>query len=194
MRQLANNLNHSEDWFAGFFVLTAHSSWLAAVNLSMSAQVSETYVMLRASLESGLYGLHIAKNPNLHETWLRRSDSPTHKSQMLEEFKFRNLINTLSKEDVNEGRAAETLYNQCIDQGAHPNEQGLMQNLAMQEGAENINFQFKYMNPDPLALGLALKSTARVGVCVLGIFSHVYKTRYDLLGLSELLPSLRQGL
>ena len=113
---------------------------------------------------------------------------------MLEEFKFRNLINTLSKEDASEAHAAETLYDQCIDQGAHPNDQALMQNLTMQEGEQSINFQFKYMNPDPLALGLAMKSTARVGVCVLGIFSHVYKTRFDLLGLSELLPSLRQGL
>jgi hypothetical protein len=194
LRKLGGNLNHSEDWFAGFFVLTAHSSWLAAVNLSMSAQVTETYVMLRASLENGLYGFRIAKNPNLRETWLRRNDSPKHKSQMLEEFKFRNLIDTLSREDANEARAAETLYDQCIDQGAHPNELALMQNLTMQEGAQSINFEFKYMNPDPLVLGLALKSTARVGMCVLGIFSRVYKTRFDLLGLSVLLPRLRQGL
>ena len=194
LRKLGGNLNQSEDWFAVFFVLSAHSSWLAAVNLSMSAQVSETYVMLRASLENGLYGLRIAKNPNLRETWLRRNDSAKHKGLMLEEFKFSNLIDTLSQEDANEARVAETLYDQCIEQGAHPNELSLMQNLTMQEGAQCINFELKYMNPNSLAHSLALKSTARVGVCVLGIFSRVYKTRFDLLGLSVLLPRLRQGL
>jgi hypothetical protein len=39
-----------------------------------------------------------------------------------------------------------------------------------------------------------MKSTAIAGVTALGIFRHVFKERYDLLGLTEKLPSLRQGL
>jgi len=194
LRKLGENLNHTKEWFAAFFVLRAHSSWLAAVNVALSAQIPETYVILRSSLETALYGLRIAKNPSLRETWLRRHDSPKHKAQVLEEFKFRNLIDTLAVENIKEAQVAETLYNQCIDSGAHPNERALMGNLRMDKTTEEIKLKVMYLNPDPLALRLAMKSTARVGVCILGIFYQLYKERFDLLGLTAQLPTLRRGL
>ena len=194
LRILCTNLDRSENWFAGFFALRAHSSWLAAVSLAMSAQVLETFVVLRTCLESALYGLHIARNPSLREVWLRRSDSSQHKAQVLKEFQIRVLIDTLSKEDAHEAQVAKTLYDQCIDDGAHPNERGFMGNLKMEKGSDQIRFKVKYMNPEPLALALALKTTARVGVCALGIFRCVYKERFDILGISVQLPTLRQGL
>ena len=194
LRKLCENLSHMDEWFAAFFVLRSHSTWLAAATLAMSARVAETYIMLRATIENGLYGLHIAKHPDLQVVWLRRHASPNHKSRIRKEFKFGNLVETLSREDANEARVAQTLYDQCIDQGAHPNERALMQNLKIEVGAQVTTFEVKYMNADPIMLGLALMSTARVGVCVLGIFSHVYKTQFDLLGLSAQLPLLRDGL
>ena len=42
-RKLVDNLNHSKDWFAAFFVLRAHSNFLAGARLATSGQLSEAY-------------------------------------------------------------------------------------------------------------------------------------------------------
>jgi hypothetical protein len=194
IRKLALNLDHSKDWFAALFVLRAHSAWLAAAQLALSAQTFETAVMLRASLESALYGFRIARNPHLREIWLRRGEGRNERSQVKKEFSFRHLIDGLASEDQRESTAAEALYEQCIDFGAHPNEAGYMGNQKMEEDNGQIRFEVAYQNASPLALGLALRTTARIGVCILGIFRLIFRERCDILGISELLPRLRHGL
>jgi len=193
-RLVCENLSHSDDWFSSFFIIRSHSSWLSAVSLSTSAQIPDTYVVLRAALESALYGLHISKNPELKEVWLQRGESSQHNTKVREQFKFRPLIDTLDNENSKEAEVAKKLYNQCIDDGAHPNERGFMGNLNMEKNGGDVHFTVKYLNPEPLPLRLALKSTARVGVCILGIFSHVYKKRFEILGITDQLPNLRDGL
>src|SRR6266700_5086450 len=90
-RKLIDSLNHSKDWFAAFFVLRAHSNFLAAARLAASAQVPETFAALRSCLENGLYGHYIAKNPAARETWLRRHDDDVHKKAMRGEFQLTKL-------------------------------------------------------------------------------------------------------
>src|SRR5947207_1023426 len=85
-RKVISGLNHAKDWFAGFFVLRAHSNFLAACRLCWSGQIPECYAMLRSCLENALYGLYLARNPNSRETWLRRHDSDAHKKKVREEF------------------------------------------------------------------------------------------------------------
>src|SRR5713101_7380058 len=78
-RKLIDSLHNSQDWFAAFFLLRAHSNYRTAVRLSTSGQLPETYTALRSCLENGLYGLYLSKNPGSRETWLRRHDSDAHK-------------------------------------------------------------------------------------------------------------------
>ena len=73
-RKAIEGLNHSHDWFAGFFLLRAHSNYLGACRLCWSAQIPESYALLRSCLENALYGLYLANHPESRETWLRRHD------------------------------------------------------------------------------------------------------------------------
>lgn len=193
-RKLIENLNHSKDWFAAFFVLRAHSNFLAAVRLAASAQIPETFAALRSCLENGLYGHYIAKNPNARETWLRRHDDDAHKKAMRNEFQFTKLLQFLAGVDAHEGKAVDTLYERTIDFGAHPNERALMQTLQMNKGEGKIEFKVVYLGDDNIQLRHALRTSAQVGVCVLGMFKLVYKERFDLVGLTNDLDALRQGL
>src|SRR4029450_1157084 len=112
-RKLVGYLLNTKDWFAAFFLLRAHSAFLAGAHLAMSGQAAETYASLRLCLENGLYGLYLSRNPGSRETWLRRHDSEEAKQRVRGEFTIRNLFNTLLGLDSNEAAVANQLYERC---------------------------------------------------------------------------------
>ncbi len=193
-RKAIDGLNHSKDWFAGFFVLRAHSNFLAACRLCWSGQIPESYAVLRSCLENALYGLYLARNPGSRETWLRRHDDAAAKQKVRNEFKIGTLLDLATAVDATEGAVAKTLYERTIDSGAHPNELALMQTLQINENVDHIEFKSNYLDNNSAALRLALKTTAQVGVCTLSLFRNVYLKRFDILGLTDLLRHLKGGL
>lgn len=145
-------------------------------------------------MENALYGFYLSKNPDSSETWLRRHDSEAHKQKVRDEFKIGDLLRLLGSANSKEGQTAATLYERTIDYGAHPNERALMQTLQMTKDPSKVEFKIMYTDGDSDQLRLALRTTAQVGVCVLGIFRLVYKERFDLVGLTDALDTLRAGL
>jgi hypothetical protein len=91
-RKAVDGLNHEKEWFSGFFLLRAHSNYLAACRLSWSGQHPETYCLLRSCLENALYGVHLSKNRASRETWLRRQDDAVSKQKVRDEFKIAALF------------------------------------------------------------------------------------------------------
>lgn len=193
-RKAIDGVNHSKDWFAGFFILRSHSNFLAACRLCWSAQIPESYALLRSCLENALYGLYLAKNPESRETWLRRHDDATAKKKVKDEFKIVMLLGLAAAVDGKEGAVAKVLYERTIDFGAHPNELALMQTLKINESPDSIEFKSSYLDEDSVALRLALKTTAQVGVCTLSLFHAVYPERFNILGLTDLLDHVKVGL
>lgn len=193
-RKVIEGLNHSKEWFAGFFVLRAHSNFLAACRMGWSGQIPECYAMLRSCLENALYGLYLARNPKSRETWLRRHDSDAHKKKVKDEFKIRTMLDLAKSIDRKEGEVAELLYERTIGYGAHPNERALMQMLQINEKAEHVEFKMVYLEGDSNQLRLALKTIAQVGVCTLSLFRPVYKERFDILGVTGAIDHIKKGL
>ena len=194
IRKVIESLYNTKDWFAAFFLFRAHSGFLASSHLAMSGQVAEAYAALRLSLENGLYGHYLAKNPASQETWLRRHDSQEAKRRVRDEFKIRTLLDTLSTSNKNEATAAELLYEFCIDYGGHPNERALTQNLKTEPKKDTIKLEVVYLSADPDVVRLCLKAVAKVGVSVLGIFRLVFKERFDLTGLTDRLDRVKRQL
>lgn len=193
-RKAIDGLNHSNDWFAGFFLLRGHSNLLAACRMGWSGQIPECYAMLRSCLENALYGLYLARNSNSRETWLRRHDSDAYRRKVKDEFKIRTMLDLAKSTDKNEGNVAELLYDRTIDYGAHPNEQALMQVLQINDKDKHIEFKMFYLEGDSIQLKLALKTTAQVGVCSLSLFRSIYKERFDILGVTCAINHIKRGL
>ena len=193
-RKLTDNLFNTRDWFSAFFFLRAHSNFLAATTLAFNGQFPETFALLRSCLESGLYGLYFAKNPDSRRTWLERHESAEHMAKVRQEFKPWKMIGLLRSLDRHEAEVAQTLYDRAIDFGAHPNERGFMSSLQLNEDPENYQLLMVYASDDPRLYEPVLKSVAQIGVCVLSIFKLVYRERYDIINLSDTLHQLRQGL
>jgi hypothetical protein len=193
-RKLAENLLNTRDWFAAFFMLRAHSAFLAGSHLAMSGQAAEAYAALRLCIENGLYGLYLARNPASKETWLRRHDNPEAKRRVREEFTIRRLLDGLRACNDREATLAEQLYERCIDYGGHPNERALTQSLKTEAKETTINLQIIYLSADPDIIRQCLRTAAQVGVSVLGIFRLVFKERFDLTGLTDQLNQVKKGL
>lgn len=194
-RRFIENLNHTREWFAAFFVLRAHSSFLGACRLTVSGQIPESYMVLRGCLENALYGFHIATRPELREIWLRRHDDEASMRAVKQEFRIGTIFERLTLTNAQIADVAKALYDRTIDYGAHPNEQALMQVLRMERAAGDIRFEVRYLTPGvEAAFGACFKTTAQVGVCALDIFRIVFRERFQLLGLDRELDQLKRDL
>jgi hypothetical protein len=189
-----DNLLNPSHWFSVLFLLQAHSSWRGAVHLAMAGQVSEAYALLRLTLEHALYGLYLSEVPTARETWLRRHDSTEAKDAVRSKFTVRRLQETLTRRDAETARVEQTLYEHCIDHGAHPNERALSQSLGMTQVDDRIDFKVSYLAGEPLPIRACLRTAAQVGACALSIFRLVYTERFDLLGVTEDLERVKRAL
>ena len=193
-RKLVDYLLNTKDWFAAFFLLRAHSAFLAGAHLAMSGQAAETYASLRLCLENGLYGFYLSRNPGSRETWLRRHDSEQAKKTVRGEFTIRNLFDALRGVDGKEAGVAAQLYERCIDYGAHPNERALTVSLKQETSQDTVEFRVVYLTDDLVFFRGCLKTVAQVGASVLGIFRLVFKERFELTGLTNELNRAKLGL
>jgi hypothetical protein len=193
-RKAIEGVNHSKDWFAGLFLLRAHSNFLAACRLTWSAQIPESYALLRSCLENALYGLYLARNPDSRETWLHREDDAAAKKKVKDEFKIGSLFTLATAVDATESAVARKLYERTIYSGAHPNELALMQMLKINKNDDHIEFKCNYLDNDSIALRAALTTTAQVGACTLSLFRVIYPERFNILGLTDLLRQVKVGL
>jgi hypothetical protein len=190
---IAENLTNPPDWFVVIFLLRAHSSFLGAAHLSLSGQLPEAYMLLRGSLENAVYGLYFHLKPKSYEPWLRRHDSLAAAKAVRAEFKIAAMLRLIGKIDPPLGSVAQTLYEHTIDFGAHPNERGVTQMLRMTKG-EQRRIDLSYLSGHNPPMKLCLRRVAQGGVCDLKLFRHALRERFDLIGLSEQISRLENGL
>jgi len=191
---IANHIDRTPNWFAAFFLIRSHAAFLGAVRLALSGQVPEAYMVLRGCLENALYGLYVTRNPSSQETWLRRHDNEESKKKIKNEFKVSNLLSLLENEDPRLRDIANELYERTIDYGGHPNERAFFSVAKKKSDESKTIIQLAYLIGNEPALQLCLKSCAQIGVCALSIFQKIYKERFDILGLSDQLTTLKRGL
>jgi hypothetical protein len=187
------NMDRAQDWFASFFLFRAHSAYLAGIRLALSGQVPEAYMVLRGALECALYGLYVARKPSVSEIWLRRDEDEASRRKVRKEFKVANVFQVLELEDQKLHKIAGNLYERTIDYGGHPNQQAFLSVMKQQSDDSKITFQSAYMIGNEDALHLCLKSCAQIGICALSIFRLVFRERFDILGISQNLESMKKA-
>jgi hypothetical protein len=187
-----DNLINSPDWFPAFFVLRSHSAYLGAVRMGISGQLPESYMILRGSLESALYGLYIAKNPNSSETWLKRHDDGSSLQRAKNEFTAQRVLKCLKLVDRETHLIAKILYDRTIDHGAHPNVSSILPLLNQKKENGYIQFSLLYLTGQNLPFDLCLKTNAEVGICTLDIFRNIFQHRFEIVGIEAKLIELKK--
>ena len=173
----------------------AVGAYRAACESALAGQAVDSFVMVRSMLEASAYSLHIERNAELAEVWLRRHDDEAAKGAMLKSFSMAKLVSTIRACDRDGADRFDRLYQDAIDFGAHPNERAVTGSLTVtEEQGSNQRYEQQLLHGDGLALEHALINVARAGVCSLEVLQCAFPARFELLGVRYRILELRQGL
>lgn len=188
---IIDHLLNSNEFLASMLLLRSHSAYRGACRMSLSGQVVEAFVLLRSCIESSLYALHINKNPHAAEKWIKRHESAVSLKDAKNEFKYSKVINTLQLVDPAISKTTKLLYDRTIDFGGHPNERAITSSMKVIEKDGRTEFQQLYLVGNNKILIHGLKSTAQIGLCALYILRHIFKERFDILGITQKMDQYR---
>lgn len=172
----------------------SHAALRASCEHALAGQVTEVWPTVRTCLEFAAYCLHLAKNPDLSEVWLRRHDDAASMEAMLKAFTAAKVKATIRAGDPKTEAVYGELYQRAIDFGAHPNERAVLSSLSILKGDGKTEFKQSYLAGDGLSLEHGLRSVAQAGVCALNVLLIAYPSRFADVGMADEPHELRIGL
>ena len=108
------------------------------------------------------------------------------------DFQNKAVMETLRTYDAELHSEASRLYEESIDFGAHPNHRGVASSARMWKEGDEIVVRNQFLHGDSPALRHSLKATAQVGLNSLMVFRLIFRERFDQLGISEIIESLKR--
>jgi hypothetical protein len=190
----AEKLINTQHILPALLYMRSHSAFRAAARLVMSGQIPESYVLSRSCLEYSAYSHHISKSIEAEKIWYERHVSKKSKSKNRNEFSWGNVLNTLKTSDSSLADQVSELYDGLIDYGAHPNEKAITTALRVSATAKDYKFVQVYLDVNKEHISVGLKNTVSVGLCALYIFRLIWKERFDIVGLTDLLDEINRNL
>lgn len=168
----------------------SHCAYRAACMMCMSGMNIEAFALIRPTIEHAGIGLMLSNNDELAQIFLRRHQSDEALKKVKKEFHSSDISEAVYQLDKDLGAEYESLYQKCIDQGAHSNEKALTLGLCFTEGEDEVTIMSLYNNAGTLAQLDAISSTISAGLLSLRIFSSIYPERFMLLGLDREISAL----
>jgi hypothetical protein len=178
----AHHLNETTEVIPSWFLFRSHSAFRCAFRLASAGQLPESYMITRGCLEASQYAFHVFVNKGAGEIWVKRDSSKSAARAVVQEFK--KAIFSLKAVDPQIGKISSDLYELTIKMGAHPNPDSILTNMTSYSKNNTSSYSINYMSDDSVAISLAFKTIAQAGITSLKTFRHVFKTRFDLVGLS----------
>lgn len=166
-----------KDWLELFFYLRTQAAFVGASKLALSAQIPETYMLLRGVLENAMYGFYIWKNPDKKEIWLARDDSPEAKQLVKNTFKVSYNYDAISSVDSALRDDVYKLYNDTIDKGAHPNVKTFIDNAVQKNEDGALSLAVTFLNRDQQ--DKLLDDVIATGDLVFRLFKAMYPDLID---------------
>jgi hypothetical protein len=171
-----------------------HSAFRAAVGLAAAGQAVESFSLDRAALEFAGYALHIVRNPAAGRIWLDRHQNEAATDAARHAFSHKKVSASVIAANRDAGGRFETLYQQTIDFGAHPNQLSVTGHMDIVDEDGTRQMRSIYLHAGGLAQDVSLKMTATCGVVSLELKQCVYSARFELLGINAALSDLTRGL
>jgi hypothetical protein len=105
--------------------LRAFGTFRAAARLALSGQAFESTILVRSVLESAVYAWACGHSKPHRESWEARGDGAHQRKVAKQQFKWVDLLKMLGGVDAELAGRIRTLYEECIEYGAHPNVDGV---------------------------------------------------------------------
>jgi hypothetical protein len=165
--------------------LQSHSCFLAAVRLIISGQLIDSWPVLRACIESALYGYEVYINPPHWEKYCNRDKGQQKLEECLNIFQAENILKSY-RSDL---KKLEKLYYKSLTEGAHPNIRGLKRRVQIRITNGKHERFVKYLFGELNEYKSELLSCRNIGLEVLKLIFKVYKDKLIELGFNRLLES-----
>lgn len=166
-------------------------AYKAAAGLALAGQVNETFVMLRSVLEYAGYCLAIYEKPMLQNVFLDRHNGETKMKAQKLAFQIGTVRTAIGRHDAALADTFDQLYRRTIDFGGHPNPYGSVSTTVFDEREGETTMKILAFSDDPPIVKFGLMSTAQAGLTALGILRHVFKEKFDLLGIRQEIDVLK---
>jgi hypothetical protein len=186
------NLVNPKPVMCAVLFLRCQYAYKAAAGMALSGQAVEAFVMARSCLEYAGYSLAIFNNPTLEVVFANRHVSAADKEAQKQAFRISEVKKVIEAFDPKLAKIFGDLYERSIDFGGHPNPHGTFSAMKMETNPPDKSLSAFAMVTDPTTLQHAMKSVAQVGLTALFIFQHIFKAKFELLGIRAEMDRLRQ--
>jgi hypothetical protein len=197
--KVGKHLYNQKPVLTGPLFLRSQYAYKTAAGMTLAGQVAESFVMMRSCLEYAGYALAIFADPRLEDAPSREEvfvnrhvDDASMKAQK-EEFKIANIRETIAVFDQKLANIFKFLYDRTIDFGGHPNPYGMLSamNIGM-DNEEMTSITTLALTVEATPLEFSMKSVAQVGLTSLYVFQHIFKAKFELLGVRAEMDALRK--
>lgn len=185
------NLIDPRPIISGILFSRCQYAFKTSAGMALAGQATEVFVMLRSVLEYTGYALAIFDDPTLENVWIERHVDPEKLKRQRDAFKISNVRDVIKKYDSKLKDIYDELYERTINFGGHPNPHAVFVSMRMDSEKGEPSLFSLAISSDPKSIQHALKSTAQVGFTALHIFQHIYKEKFELLGIREVIERLR---
>jgi hypothetical protein len=176
----------------GVLFLRCQYAYKTAAGHSLAGQVTEAFVMMRSCLEYAGYALAIFNKPNLEQVFASRHVSTAEMQAQKTAFRISEVKKVIETFDDRLAALFALFYERAIDFGGHPNPHATFSTIELAaDPNQDKSFTAFAMVTDPTILMHAMKSTAQVGLTALFIFQHIFKAKFELLGIRAEMDRLR---
>ncbi|WP_315741552.1 MULTISPECIES: hypothetical protein [unclassified Bradyrhizobium] len=175
----------------GILFLRCQYAYKAAVGMSLSGQVTESFQMMRSCLEYAAYALAIFEKPELEAVWMSRNMTTDGMRAQKAAFRISEVRSAVERFDKRLAEIFNENYERAIDFGGHPNPHATMSTITMDNADLTGSFTVDALSVDPKVIRHAMKSTAQVGLTAAHIFQHIFPTKFELLGVKREMQKLR---
>jgi len=185
------NLIGPKPMMAGVLLLRAQYAYKTAVGMALAGQVVEAFVMMRSVLEYAGYALIIFDQPTLEDVFILRHKGETELKAHKKAFTSGAIRDVLARYDQKLAELFDIFYQRTIDFGGHPNPHATFSAAQIDGRDGQTGFTALAITKDQIVLAHAMKSAAQVGLTALHILQHVFKPKFEILGIRAEIDALR---
>jgi hypothetical protein len=185
------SLIKTEPPMTGNLLLRSQYAFATAAGMALAGQVVETFVMQRSVLEYAGYCLTIFERPELNRTFVLRHRGTDEMKEQKEAFKISAVKEAIRRFDAKLADVFDENYQHSIDFGGHPNPHASFSAALIEESDGEKSMMVLPISGEPKVIVFAMQRTAQVGLTALCILQHVFKAKFELLGIRQEIDALK---
>jgi hypothetical protein len=190
---VGKHLANAQPLFTGPMFLRSQYAYKTAAGMTLAGQFAESFVMMRSCLEYAGYAFLIFADPRHEEVFVNRHVDDASKRTQRKKFEISNITRKIKDFDQKLGDLYKELYDRSIDFGGHPNPSAMLggMNIDKDQHEQMTSMTTFALTVEPRIIEFAMHKVAQVGLTSLYIFQHIFKEKFELLGVRVKMDALR---